>query len=145
MKVSLHCKFCQLPITVEIDDEYAKTHDRFKLLRYCCCNHCADVRVTRRYLQGKIESVAIAFAAKFNPKEEDKAKVRDTFTKLLVRYAKNIASFHRMEGMAWDDGVVDAIMSQPNQWAEILTRMHQMFRDWQQEQRQKELQTEMGV
>lgn len=143
MKVSLNCKFCKLPITVEIDDEYAQTHDRFKLLSYAACNHCADVRETRRSLTERIKRAAFAFAAMSNRKEADKDRARKIFSKLLTLYAANIAKSHRMEGMVWDDAVVEDMMECPGKWPDVLSLMHNMFNDWKRqrdaEARQKEL------
>lgn len=134
MNHATNCKFCKAPITLEIDDEYSEFGDPYKLLRYAACNYCADVRVERRFLERRIARTAVAFACLVHPKEDEIKLVRGSLTKLYELYAKNIAAFHRKEGMCWDDAVIDAVMAQPRDWPKFCGRLWKMFYEWNKQQ-----------
>lgn len=131
MNFATHCKFCQKPITLEIDDAYAALGDPYKLLKKAACNECSDVRTSRRVLEERIGRVATVFAAIHRPGVLTKEETAKTLTILLQNYAQVIARWHHAQGMAWDDAAVDTIMENPNKWAEVLTNLWRMFRQWQ--------------
>jgi hypothetical protein len=134
MNFSTNCKFCQNPITVAVDDDYAKMGDPYKLLPKACCNECSDVRVVRRLLEERIGRVATVYAAMHRPSETTQANTRKNLAKLCEAYARVIARMKRVEGMAWDEASVDTIMENPSKWAEVLSTLWKMFRQWQAQQ-----------
>jgi len=134
-----NCKFCHRPITVEIDDDYAKLGDPYKLIEKSCCNQCADVRVAKRVLEERISRVATEFAAVHNPSDGVKMLTRKKLTRLIEAYARTIARWHRVDGMAFDAACIDDVMNRPDKWAVVLSGLWKMFREWQHQQQQKEL------
>lgn len=140
MKHSTHCKFCKMPITVEIDDDYAALGDPYKLVEKASCNACADVRVLRRVLEDRISRLATVYVSMLKPSEAFKASTRKSMTKLLESYARMIARHHRCDGMAFDEECVNVVMEHPSKWAEVLTGLWRMYRDWE---RSREAETKM--
>lgn len=131
MKHATTCKFCHIPITLEIDDEYAALGDPYKLLRLACCNRCSDVRERKRILEDKIRKSAMALTSIRKPSQEVLETNRKNLNRLYRQYAENIARWHNCDGMAWDDAVTDFVMEHPGKWAEALSRLWQMFKQWQ--------------
>lgn len=130
------CKFCKLPITVTIDDDYAALGDPYKLIPLGACNHCSDVRVERRRLETKI-SMAVSRMVRAGKLDEDEKKEHAEGLSLLLKdYARMIARWHRKEGMCWDDEIVNSVMKFPEKWTEFLGRLWRMYRLWA---RQEEL------
>ena len=86
MKHATHCKFCKSPITIEIDDEYSKLGDPFKLIGMASCNRCADLRTERRCLEGKIKRVCMILALSAN---KDKSKLSDSVRDTLTDTPRN--------------------------------------------------------
>jgi hypothetical protein len=127
--VGTTCKFCRQPITVQIADSYDELSDPLKLLPLAACNHCADLRVERRKLESKIQF--ICKLREFGPKVPSPEKNRDTRSILETHtkaYAKLIARWHEMDGMSWDEEVVNQIMDHPENWGEVLGRLWRMFK-----------------
>lgn len=133
MNHSTHCKFCHKPITVEVDDDYAKLGDPYKLLQKAACNACADVRMLRRVLEERISRVSTVYAAIHHPSDSVKINTRKSISKLLQAYCRMIARWNRLEGMAFDEAAVDTLMEHPSQWAEVLSNLWKVFRHWQQQ------------
>ena len=131
MKHATHCKFCQKPITLTIDDSYAELGDPLKLIGLAACNDCADVRVERRKLEAKIWLACEVVIRAGKMEGEERARHSEKLTKLTQDYAKMIARWHKKEGMVWDEALVDTIMEHPNQWGEFLSKLWAMFRQWQ--------------
>lgn len=130
MKHATHCKFCKIPITVEIDDGYEKHGDPYKLLPMACCNECADVRVLRRSITRKIQfTCRILQMAGTNATDEMISKSRKALTSLTQAYAKMISRWNKTEGMAWDEEIVNQLIEQPDQWGVIITQMWKMYKD----------------
>lgn len=134
MRHATTCKFCHNPITIEVDAEYAELGDPLKLLPLAACNQCADLRVERRFLEDRIRKAAMIFAAIRKPGDEAKQVARVNFTSLCTRYARMIARWHRVEGMSWDQAIVDQMMERPEQWPDTLSQMWKMFSQWREQQ-----------
>ena len=129
MKHGTTCKFCQKPITVEIDDTYAALGDPLKLLGLACCDRCADLRVEHRKLEANI--MHLCRIRELDPKvaKAREQSHRSTLEKLLKQYANMIARFHFMEGMSWDDASLELIMDKPEAWSSVLKELWKMFKD----------------
>lgn len=134
MRHALNCKFCKKPISVEVDDDYAKLGDPYKILPLGCCNRCADLRERRRVLADKVRRTANAFGVLHKPSKAAVEDARMVLSNLCHKYAKLIAEWHGQEGECWDDTVVDAILETPNCWGEVLGRLWTMYRQWAKEQ-----------
>jgi hypothetical protein len=131
MKHSTTCKFCHLPITIEVDDSY--TRDPYKIIPLACCDFCSDIRVERRGLEYGIAKVANLVLV--SPKASKEAETaRAALIRLTQKYAQMIARWHRMNGMAWDEEGVNLIMDKPRAWPDVLQVYWNMFRDWKKQQ-----------
>ena len=131
---SLTCKFCKRPITVEISDDYAKLHDPYKILPMACCNFCSDIRVERRMLEGTIQRVCSAISVVPVSDEKRRATMRGVLEKLTKKYAGMVARWYGMEGGLWEEGVLDVLMKNPNEWPDVLGKLWASFRQWQEQQ-----------
>ena len=132
MKHALNCKFCQKPITVEIDDTYAELGDQLKLLPLACCNNCADIRNLRSKLERKIQAVCtLVHMAGNHATTELINKSRNTLIGLTKDYARMISQWHHMDGMAWDEECVNLLIDKPDKWNLIIGELWKLFRDSQ--------------
>lgn len=123
------CQFCKLPITLEIEDGYAGLGDPHKLIPMASCNHCADLRVCRRTLEGKLRTVCrVIQMSGQNATDTLKSNTKKSLTRLTQDYAKMIARWHRLEGMAWDEECVNQLMEHPEQWGEIVSQLWKTFK-----------------
>lgn len=129
MKHGTNCKFCQNPITVEIDDAYANLGDPFKLIKIACCDRCADLRVERRMLEDKVRKVCRV--RELDPKlaKTREQSHRSTLEKLLKQYSNMIARWHYLSGMCWDDRATETIMDHPEAWNSVLATLWKIFKD----------------
>jgi hypothetical protein len=128
MNHATNCKFCKRPITVEIDDSYAGLGDPYKILPLAACNRCADLRVERRRLEERVQRVCNNLIFSAGSSSALKTSTRTILTKLTKSYASLIARWHEMDGMSWDEEVVNQIMDHPENWGEVLGRLWRMFK-----------------
>lgn len=134
MKHATTCKFCHMPITVEINDSYDPELDPRNLLPLAACNWCADVRVSRRGIEAALSRVCRNFQMLGStPTSEQRTKAADTLTNLTQAYARMIARWHHHEGCAWDQECVNLLMDRPDKWTEIISVLWSMYRDWAKE------------
>lgn len=131
MRHATTCKFCKNPITVTIDDDYAELGDPLKLLGLAACNTCADLRVERRGLERKIAFACNQVLRAGKMDDDERAEHAKGLSELLQEYAKMIARWHGKEGSCWDEAIVDAILSNPIKWGEVLGRLWTMYRQWE--------------
>lgn len=128
MKHATHCQFCKIPITVEIDDSYAELGDPYKLIRMAACNRCADLRVTRRNLERLMGRQCSALCLLRSSKTKEPTEIRSNLERLTQDYARMIARWNHLDGMAWEPAIVDAILEDPHHWGDIAARMWRMCR-----------------
>ena len=124
------CKFCNRPITVEIDDTYSELGDSLKLLPMASCNRCADLRVERRMIEDAVKSTAMRLH-RSDRTTETINQSRDSFIKLTQKYANLIARWNGMDGGAWDIEGVELLLDKPDHWSKILGEFWKMFTDSQ--------------
>lgn len=130
MKHALHCKFCKKPIIVEVDDSYSELGDPMKLLPMASCDRCADLRIKRRQIEGKIKAaVMVIIQAQGKVSSESRAMIAEALRVQTQAYSRLIAEWHNMSGMAWDENIPEAIMEKPDKWANILGRLWKIFRE----------------
>lgn len=129
MIVSTNCKFCQMPISIEIDDEYDSVADPYNLIYLVACNQCSDAREKRRKLEDKIKSICITFGRLTKPTQETRDIAKLKLTKLTQDYAKMIALWHHKEGMAWDGEGVELLLDKPMHWNQVLGVYWKLYRD----------------
>jgi hypothetical protein len=130
MKHATNCKFCKIPISVSIDDSYAELRDPFKLIQIAACNRCADLRITKRKLEGKIKIVVMGYAlSSAKEAREIELKIREVLTDYTKQYAHLIAVWHKRDGMLWDEEVVNSLIDRPKYWGDSLKRLWTMFKD----------------
>jgi hypothetical protein len=127
MKHATNCKFCKLPITIEIDDDYAALGDTFKLLPLSACNRCADLRVERRSVENKVAFICMMRHRDPKARENKKEQHREMLERLLKQYANMIARWNGMSGMCWDDAALDDIIERPGSWNKNLQTLWKMF------------------
>ena len=125
------CKFCKRNLILIIDEAYPAQLDPYRLISLAACDHCADLRVTRRRLEARLQKICSNLAACPVTKLAERGQeVKDTLTKLTKEYASMIAKFNGMSGMMWDEEFVNLLLEKPGQWADILTRCWRMFKDY---------------
>lgn len=130
IEIHAECKFCHKPISLSCDDEYDAIGDPQKLVPLAACNDCADVRVLRRILEKKIQTVCGNFnSLRLKEREESEHEVRKALNRLTTEYCRMIARFHKKSGMAWDDAIVNQLIEHPDQWADVLGRCWKMFKE----------------
>jgi hypothetical protein len=139
MKHATNCKFCKKPITVTIDDAYAELGDPLNLIRIASCNECADIRVERRKLEGKIGFACDRVVRAGKMDEEERLEHYDGLRKLTQEYAGMISRWHHKEGLAWEEEVVRVIIDNPKQWREVISKLWTMFAQWQRKENEKSL------
>jgi hypothetical protein len=128
-KFGTTCKFCKTPITLSIDDAYDAISDPQKIIPLACCNRCADLRVEKRKLESQIQHVCTLF--RLSPKKYDSdtiTKTKGALTRLTQDYAKMICRWNRMEGMAWEESVVEQLIEHPESWADVIGRLWKVFK-----------------
>ncbi len=128
MKYGTNCKFCKKPITIEIDDAYAELGDPYKLLPMAACNRCADLRVQKRNIEGQLGSLCASISVAKGSKDGMPKNAKSNVERLTKIYASLIARWNNLDGMAWEPGIVDAIIADPHHWGDISHRMWQMCR-----------------
>jgi len=139
MNFSTTCKFCHKPITLEIDDSYDVIADPHKLIPLSSCNHCADVRVSKRNLEERLKAQCYAIQLLKSARVPVPDKARSNLEFLTKEYAKMVAKWNRNDGMLWDEGIVDALLARPQDWGPIVGRLWRMYKDWRQSQSQQEM------
>jgi hypothetical protein len=115
------CQFCHKPLVLEIDDDYAATGDRFKLIPYAACNRCADLRTRRRILTeaiGHIMAIAI-----FDRRPAILDSFRTILGRLTSRYVEMVSDWTGNPEMEWDEGIVDALIRRPGEWGKTMQRL----------------------
>jgi hypothetical protein len=131
MNHGINCKFCQKPISIEVDDDYAALGDPNGLLPLACCNPCADIRNDRRRIETAIARVCAAVSSLSRSEEREREIARGALVKLTKAYAEMIARWHHVSGGAWDEEGVSLLMDKPRHWPQIIGIYWQMFREWQ--------------
>lgn len=124
MKHALTCQFCKAPITVTISDDYSNQGDPFKLLPFAACNHCADLRVTRRKVEDSIGRVCGHLLAMKRP---DREPMRDALERLTKAYSRMIADWVKATAPAWDAAGVDLMLDRPDAWPNVLQQYWRMY------------------
>ncbi len=128
VKFGTNCKFCKKPISVMVSKEYRELGDPYQLLDMAACNNCADVRAWRRELEDKIGRLCNKVDRIWRILSEDsKAELRGKLIEATQSYARMISKTHFMDGMKWEEGIVDVLIAKPKEWPDVLTRMWKMF------------------
>ena len=123
MKHATNCKFCQIPITLEIEDSYAALGDPMKLIPFAACNRCADLRVRRRIIESEIKrSVAPLIIAPIATAEQN-STARERLIPLTKKYATLIADWVGSKTSQWETSIPESIIENPEQWTNILSRL----------------------
>ncbi len=127
--IKANCKFCKRPLSLHIDDDYAKTKDPHGLLPMACCNSCSDYMEKRRSVFYAVKDYCMRlFSGEVKAKkDEDKAKAREILTKLVQRYMRVIADHRDLPMPQWDEVLVDDIMAKPGNFSSVLSRVHNVF------------------
>lgn len=139
MNYSTSCKFCKRPITVEVDDDYAKLGDPYKILPLACCNHCGDVRVMKRNLEDQLKAQCYSIQLLKSAKVPIPDKAKSNLELLTKEYATMVSKWNFSEGMLWDEGIVDALCANPQGWGNIIGRIWRIHKNWQQQHSQQML------
>jgi len=126
MIVDAPCKFCKRVVHVEVDDDYTKLHDPFKLMHLLACNKCGDYMVARGHLFDKVKKTCMRlFAGQVG--KDDLPKTREHLTALIQRYMRLIADHRDLPMPDWDNALLDDLMSKPGNYSLILAMVPRMF------------------
>lgn len=123
------CKFCQRPLSLVIDDDYAKLGDPYHLMKLACCDWCAALRENHRRLFHHITRVCLSFACEPKPKDDYRQEVQDALTGLTKKYVKLVAEWHNVPGLAWEETLVANIMDKPKDYGMALQVVWKTARD----------------
>ena len=134
MNHATHCKFCKIPITLEIADNYSPEFDPHKLIPMAACNSCADARVQRHAIEGKIGRVCAHYQMlSVTQRTEKRESTAMALTKLTQDYATMISKWHKMQGRCWHEDCVQLLLDKPDKWTIILHTLWELFMDWKKE------------
>lgn len=128
MIIKGECKFCKRPLELKVDDDYAELRgDPMKIMRLASCNRCSDLRSRQRRTEKAIEMLSGSLLC--FPSQDEKASIREGLcrtTKILLRIA---CEWYHAEGVAWEEAIVDQIMSHPEKLSVVTARIWQMARN----------------
>ena len=111
MIVKSKCQFCSKELHLEIDDDYAKLGDPFKLTRLASCNRCSDLKTRQRKLERRMEYFTGLLRVKMTDKESE--NLRLSMGKTSQDYLRCICEFLRVDYVDWDESILDALMTVP--------------------------------
>lgn len=120
MKKNTTCKFCRIPLTLAMDDDYAALGDPFKLVKFAACNRCADYQETHRRLHAAIGATCYQLMI---TKASDKPRLeqlRDILLKSTRRFAQLVCDYVKAATLNWSEDLVDELMKKPRFFPRIL-------------------------
>lgn len=123
----LKCRMCGRPVTVEIDNDYAKTFDPFKLFDKVACNRCGDFEDKRKAIIRSVK--AICEPLSYAKKREDNLEIKETLRKLLKSYVHHLCKHWHLEEPEWDDHPVEALIRKPLFFEDVMNRLGQVVTD----------------
>lgn len=127
------CKFCRIPITVTINDEYAKLGDPYKLLPLASCNRCADLRQQRRSLEDRFRR-ASRIVSLCGSDSDQRQTMKGVLQRLCVAYADLVIRWKRVSPMDQDtikamaDDAVNGILDKPDALNVVLNTFWQLIK-----------------
>ena len=146
---------CARPIVVEIDDDYAKLGDPFRLIKLATCDRCYDLRIRRQNIEDAIYRACLGIiqaGIKPNkptkpgeepktPAEKARFKESEDALKVLVTltqaYALLASDWCNRSGMIWDEALPAAILEKPKFWRVILEDYWKTFNRVRREEQQE--------
>jgi len=112
-----HCKFCGVPLRLDVDDDYAALGDPHKLIPLASCDRCADFRVKRRMLFERIASAVRLMCLMSSQDNQGKELAQDAIRMLLKRWLKLLSEYRHCNAPEWDESLLEAIVAKPqNLW-----------------------------
>lgn len=126
MTVEAKCKFCQRALSLQVDEEYAKLGDPYGMIGLAACNRCGDYRVARSNIFGAVRKRCLPLIGR-NLKAEVESKHREIFALYVKRYMRLISDDQDQPMPDWDEGIIDALMKTPGNYADIFARIPRMF------------------
>lgn len=127
MIIKGECKFCKRPLELKVDDDYAATGDPFKLVRLASCNRCADLRTRQRRIEKSIETLSGSLLC--HPSNEERVTTREGLCRTTKSLLKIACEWYHAEGVAWEEAIVDQIMTHPEKLSVVTARIWQMARN----------------
>lgn len=131
MIVEAKCKFCGCLLSITVDDDYGKLGDPYNLLPLAACNRCADYREKRRIIFAHIRVLCLGLIQGEWTKKEDIEKVRLNMEKLLKNYIRIYAKYKNLEEADWDEAILEAVMSKPKGYVDVLINIPAIFKPMQ--------------
>ncbi len=118
------CKFCAIPLDLELDDDGAESFNLEFLKSLAACNRCADFREKKRILQDRLLDRALEWnrhRLKQVPlNSTDLEKVRSSIVNATKKYAGLVCDFNRVQSL-WNEDFAQQIFDQPHKTFSILT------------------------
>lgn len=138
MKRATTCKYCKIPLILNIDDAYGELGDEHKLIPMAACNRCADLRVNIRRLidsVGRLCSNLIQWAGGKNA--DRRGKVLPILHQVTRKYAEQFARLHNSKRMIWSEDFGLLLWERPEKWGIIIDNYKKTTaREYAQEQRE---------
>lgn len=120
------CKFCQKPVTVVIDDDYAALADPYGLMRLLSCNNCADYESARRALFRHVKVLCELLIQRAVAKD-DVPKVRESLETLTKKFMRLYSEHHDLALPPYEAEIVEAMMGKPSHFGQVLAHIPRMF------------------
>ena len=129
------CKFCRLPLMVEIEEDYIKLGggmlgDIPTLTKLAACNRCADYENGKRRLRDEADKTARTLSLEIYAKRGTSPLAETSRENLRVLFSKwfNLVCNHLLIETQTDESFIEAVMSKPHCWADAFARYERMCR-----------------
>lgn len=128
MKQSTHCRFCHIPMSVDIDENYDRTGDPLQIMKLATCNRCADLRTRFNGIRNAIKNLCMVLVQTNKLSEEDQEKTTRAMTVLFERYAKLIADWNKVPIPTIDPTVIKTLIANPGRFEIFLRNIWDQYR-----------------
>lgn len=106
------CKFCGVMLKAEISKDYSELGDPLNILPIAACNRCADLRVRKRKIVGKINFDLDRW---LHLSRTDRSELEDDFRKsfraVINDYCKVCSELQGRKEYHYDSEIVETILS----------------------------------
>lgn len=128
------CKFCRIPLQVEIADCYIELQDKMlgdipELVKMAACTTCADYEVTKRKICDVMAKAARTLGLEIygNRGQSDLATLaRQNMGIVFDRWCEHVACHHRIETVR-DKTFINDLTEKPENWWRVMSLYEKMI------------------
>ena len=129
------CKFCKIPVTVEIRPDALEMLNLEIWLAMAACNRCGDYHARRNRTTESIRQVAMKWlAASLSLQGSEQEEVRESCGSVIEKLTRRLAdaaAAHYRSAFTWEREWVTQILDQPDKAALTCTFFErQMWKSW---------------